>query len=74
MSSTGCTRRAARRSSIPTNGTSSSRSIPEDERGDLVEAYRKRLTGDDPDEQLRRGQGVEQVGRRYRHPAPAAPR
>ena len=27
--------------------------IPEDERGDLVEAYRKRLTGDDADEQLR---------------------
>lgn len=27
--------------------------IPEDERGDLVEAYRKRLTGDDPDQQLR---------------------
>jgi proline iminopeptidase len=27
--------------------------IPEGERGDLVEAYRKRLTGDDEDEQLR---------------------
>jgi proline iminopeptidase len=27
--------------------------IPEEERGDLVEAYRKRLTGDDKDEQLR---------------------
>jgi proline iminopeptidase len=27
--------------------------IPEDERGDMVEAYRKRLTGDDKDEQLR---------------------
>jgi proline iminopeptidase len=27
--------------------------IPEEERGDLVEAYRKRLTGDDADEQLR---------------------
>jgi proline iminopeptidase len=27
--------------------------IPEDERGDLVEAYRKRLTSPDPDEQLR---------------------
>ena len=27
--------------------------IPEDERGDLVEAYRKRLTSEDPDEQLR---------------------
>ena len=26
--------------------------IPEDERGDLVEAYRKRLTSDDQDEQL----------------------
>ena len=26
--------------------------IPEEERGDLVEAYRKRLTGDDPDVQL----------------------
>ena len=27
--------------------------IPEDERGDTVEAYRKRLTNDDPEEQLR---------------------
>ena len=27
--------------------------IPEDERGDTVEAYRKRLTSDDPEEQLR---------------------
>ena len=27
--------------------------IPQDERGDIVEAYRKRLTSDDPDEQLR---------------------
>jgi proline iminopeptidase len=27
--------------------------IPEDERGDMVEAYRKRLIGDDKDEQLR---------------------
>jgi len=27
--------------------------IPEDERGDMVEAYRKRLTSDDPEEQLR---------------------
>jgi proline iminopeptidase len=27
--------------------------IPKDERGDLVEAYRKRLTGDDPAERLR---------------------
>jgi proline iminopeptidase len=27
--------------------------IPEDERADLVEAYRKRLTSNDPDEQLR---------------------
>lgn len=27
--------------------------IPEEERSDLVEAYRKRLTGDDPEEQLR---------------------
>ncbi|MEO5774306.1 MAG: prolyl aminopeptidase [Sphingomicrobium sp.] len=27
--------------------------IPQAERGDLVEAYRRRLTGDDPDEQLR---------------------
>ena len=27
--------------------------IPEDERGDMVEAYRKRLTSDDKDEQLR---------------------
>ncbi|MBA3526326.1 MAG: prolyl aminopeptidase [Sphingomonas sp.] len=27
--------------------------IPEDERSDLVEAYRKRLTGDDPDERHR---------------------
>ena len=27
--------------------------IPEGERGDFVEAYRKRLTSDDPDEQLR---------------------
>jgi proline iminopeptidase len=30
--------------------------IPEDERGDLVEAYRKRLTGDDQAEQLRAAQ------------------
>jgi proline iminopeptidase len=30
--------------------------IPEGERGDLVEAYRKRLTGDDADEQLRAAQ------------------
>jgi proline iminopeptidase len=30
--------------------------IPEAERGDLVEAYRKRLTGDDKDEQLRAAQ------------------
>ena len=44
--------------------------IPEAERGDLVEAYRKRLTSDDQDEQLARRQGVEQVGRRHRHPAP----
>ena len=44
-------RRVAR--SIPTNGTSSSRRSREDERGDLVAAYRKRLTGDDQDEQLR---------------------
>ena len=27
--------------------------IPEDERGDMIAAYRKRLVGDDPDEQLR---------------------
>ena len=27
--------------------------IPEDERGDMVEAYRRRLTSDDPDERLR---------------------
>ena len=27
--------------------------IPEEERGDIVEAYRKRLTSDDPDQQLR---------------------
>ncbi len=27
--------------------------IPEDERSDFIEAYRKRLTGDDPDERLR---------------------
>jgi proline iminopeptidase len=27
--------------------------VPEDERGDMVEAYRRRLTGDDPDERLR---------------------
>jgi proline iminopeptidase len=27
--------------------------IPEEERSDLIEAYRKRLTGEDPDEQLR---------------------
>jgi proline iminopeptidase len=30
--------------------------IPESERGDLVEAYRRRLTSDDPDEQLRAAQ------------------
>ena len=30
--------------------------IPEEERGDLVEAYRKRLTSDDPQEQLRAAQ------------------
>src|SRR4029079_18048381 len=30
--------------------------IPEGERGDLVEAYRKRLTSDDKDEQLRAAQ------------------
>jgi len=30
--------------------------IPEDERGDMVEAYRKRLTSDDKDEQLRAAQ------------------
>jgi proline iminopeptidase len=30
--------------------------IPEDERGDLVEAYRKRLTSNDKDEQLRAAQ------------------
>jgi proline iminopeptidase len=30
--------------------------IPEGERGDLVEAYRRRLTSDDPDEQLRAAQ------------------
>ena len=39
-------------SSIPTNSRSSSGAIPEAERGDLVEAYRKRLTSDDKDEQL----------------------
>ena len=52
MSSTGCTRRAARPRSIPTNGTSSPALIPEAERGDLLKAYRKRLLSDDPDEQL----------------------
>ena len=52
MRSTGCTRRAARRRSIPTSSRSSSRRSPKDERGDLVEAYRKRLTSDDQDEQL----------------------
>jgi proline iminopeptidase len=30
--------------------------IPEDERGDMVEAYRRRLTSDDKDEQLRAAQ------------------
>ncbi len=50
--STGCTRRAARRRSIRTSSTSSSRRFPKGERGDLVEAYRKRLTSDDKDEQL----------------------
>jgi proline iminopeptidase len=30
--------------------------VPEAERGDLLEAYRKRLTGDDPDEQLKAAQ------------------
>ena len=47
--------------------------IPEDERGDLVEAYRKRLTERRPGRAARRRQGVEQVGRRHRHLA-AEPR
>ena len=69
MRSTGCTRKAAPRRSIPTSSRNSSPPFPEDERGDLVEAYRKRLTSDDKDEQLARRQGVEQVGRRHRHAA-----
>ena len=39
MSSTGCTRRAARRSSTPTNGTSSSRSFPRRSAADLIAAF-----------------------------------
>ena len=73
MSSTGCTRTAARRSSTPTNGTSSSRRSREAERGDLVEAFAKRLTAIGPRRAAERGQGVEQMGRRHRDPA-SAPR
>ena len=61
---------AAHRRSIPDKWDEFEAVIPEDERGDMVEAYRKRLTSDDKDEQLRCRQGVEQVGGRYRHPAP----
>ena len=43
--------------------------IPDDERGDLVAAYRRRLTADDRDVALAAAQGVEQVGGRGRHPA-----
>ena len=53
MRSTGCTRKAARRRSIRTSSRSSSALDPaRAERGDLVEAYRKRLTSDDKAEQL----------------------
>ena len=41
--------------------------IPEAERGDLVEAYRKRLTEQRQGRAARRREGVEQVGGRHRH-------
>ena len=43
--------------------------IPEAERGDLIEAFAKRLTGG-PGRAAARGQGVEQMGSRHRDPAP----
>ena len=52
MSSTGCTRRAAPRRSIPTNGTSSSHRSPRPSAATCCTAYRKRLTSDDADVQL----------------------
>jgi proline iminopeptidase len=50
--SSGSTSRARARSS-PTRGRSYLAPIPEAERGDLVHAYHKRLTGDDPAERSR---------------------
>ena len=50
-SSTGSTNRAPRKSS-PTNGGNSSRRSPKGERGDIVVAYQRRLTGSDRAEQL----------------------
>ena len=65
---------AAQSRSIPTNGTSSSPSIPEGERGDLIAAYRKRLTSDDQDVQLRAAKAWSELGRRNGHPASQARR
>ena len=43
--------------------------IPESERGDMLEAYRKRLDSADPGRTTDCRQGVEQMGRRRRHTA-----
>ena len=72
MRSTGCTSEGGASQLYPDKFDEFLAPIPEAERGDLVEAYRKRLTSDDEDEQLRRRQGVEQVGGRHRHPAARA--
>ena len=43
--------------------------VPQEERGDLISAYRRLLTGDDQRRAAPRRQGVEQMGRADRHPA-----
>ena len=43
--------------------------VPQEERGDLIGAYRRLLTSDDFDTRLTRRQGMEHVGRADRYPA-----
>ena len=72
MSSTGCTREGGASSLYPDKWDEFIALIPEDERGDLIEAYRKRLTSDDADEQLRCAKAWSMWEGDHRHRAPAS--
>ena len=68
-SSTGSTN-TARASFYPDGWDEFAGHIPDRRTRRPVEAYHRRLTGDDPRRTARRGQGVEPVGGAHRHPAP----